>query len=52
VEPAQLQDPGEELNQVLAFRKTQINSKEFLFKEFENPEDWRDKLNEWGCNQK
>ena len=47
VEPAQIQDPGEQLSKVLAFRKTQINSKEFLFKEFENLEDWRSKLDEW-----
>lgn len=47
VEAAQIQDPGEQLSKVLAFRETQIRSKEFLFKEFEDIEDWRNKLDEW-----
>ena len=36
VETAQVQDPGEQLRKVIDFRKDQIESKEFLFKEFEN----------------
>ncbi|MBE9108823.1 DUF4062 domain-containing protein [Nodosilinea sp. LEGE 07298] len=47
VEIEQKKDPGEQLKKVLAFYDTQVSSKEFLFKEFKNSEDWRDKLDEW-----
>ena len=47
VERDQIEDAGPQLQRVLAFRETQINSKEVLFKEFLNTEEWKEKLEEW-----
>ncbi|MFG6107160.1 hypothetical protein U2F10_33300 [Leptothoe sp. EHU-05/26/07-4] len=47
IEARRLEDPGEQLKQVLAFREQQIQAKEFLFKTFDDSADWRDKLDEW-----
>jgi hypothetical protein len=47
VDRAQIEDAGPQLQQVLAFRDTQITSKEVLFKEFLDTEDWKEKLEEW-----
>jgi len=42
-----LKDPGEQLKRVVAFRQTQIELREVLFKEFTDLEDWRAKLRNW-----
>ncbi len=44
VEPALVDDAGEQLQRVLAFRKEREASKELLFKEFLDPKGWKEKL--------
>ena len=46
VESEQLEDPGEQLKRVIAFRKSLEVSKELFFKEFKDSSDWRAKLRE------
>lgn len=46
VEPEQIKDPGGQLKRVLGFRQALKTSKELLFKELHDSEDWRAKLYE------
>jgi hypothetical protein len=46
VESDRLRDPGPQLQRVQAFRTEQIALREVLFKEFTDPNEWRDLLRE------
>jgi hypothetical protein len=43
----ELTDPGPQLQRVLAFRNVQATTPEFLYREFVNSADWKNKLLEW-----
>lgn len=44
VDPEVVADPGEDLKRVLAFREARVLSKDVLFKDFTDPEDWRTQI--------
>lgn len=46
VEPDRLRDPGPQLQRVQAFRAEQIALREVLFKEFTDPDEWRNLFRE------
>ena len=46
VEPASLKDPGKQLEKVLKFKERISQSKEALYKEFDDSYDWKDKIRE------
>ena len=46
IEPAQGEDPGPQLEKVLEFKRNIEMSKECLFGEFADPEEWRKKLHD------
>ncbi len=47
VDRATVEDPGEQLQKVIAFRQALVGSRELLFKEFANPESWGRMLRAW-----
>ena len=47
MDPTRLQDPGEQLKQVIAFRQAQEASRKVLFKEFIDQDDWAQQLRSW-----
>jgi hypothetical protein len=46
VDQDSIDDPGEQLKQVLSFRDQQERDKKYLFKTFSDPEDWKDNFEE------
>ncbi|MGE0680691.1 MAG: hypothetical protein AB7P69_07265 [Candidatus Binatia bacterium] len=47
IDQDQLQDPGEQLKRVIAFRQTQEASRTVLFKEFLDGDNWEKQLRTW-----
>ena len=47
VDPDRVEDAGEQLKRVLAFRRAQEAGKELLYREFSDTNDWRDRLYNW-----
>jgi len=47
VDPEVVADPGEDLKRVLAFREARVTSKDVLFKNFTDPEDWRTQIRKY-----
>jgi hypothetical protein len=47
VDPDLLKDPGDQLRKVIAFRRSLEQSKELLFKEFQDADKWKELLREW-----
>lgn len=47
IEPDFLNDPGNQLQKVLEFRKERIERRDILFKEFSDSENWRRQVSGW-----
>lgn len=47
VDAAQLEDPGDQLKKVLAFRRQRKARKDVFFKDFEHPADWEGRFREY-----
>jgi HEAT repeat protein len=47
IDPGKLKDPGIQLSKVLSFRDRQRSLNEVFYREFENIDDWKEKLHNW-----
>src|SRR5262245_5384609 len=43
----QLNDPGDQLKKVLAFKQAQIEAQRVLYKQFSDKEEWATQLRDW-----